>query len=209
MAGTVELSPFWRVTSADAEPEPSHGRYLLRIEKGSAFGSGAHPTTQLCLLAIGHLLRPDRPRPPEPAVLDVGTGSGILAIAAARLGCRVDAVDIDPTALESARRNAELNEVAPAIGFAVELPPPDRAYHLVVANILVSVLLDLAPALASRVERPGHLVLSGLVATDVPVVVARYRLLLPGATSHVHRREAWQLVRFSLPRETGKSSPDD
>lgn len=144
---------------------------VLRLDPGLAFGSGGHPTTQLCLewLAQADLtgLR----------VLDFGCGSGVLAIAAHLLGAaEVDAVDIDPQALTATRSNADFNEV-PATQLQTFLPeqlPSGQTYDLVVANILANPLVSLAPTLLERLAPGGHIVLSGLLETQQQAVAAAY-----------------------------------
>jgi ribosomal protein L11 methyltransferase len=150
----VEITPqFWIVPSWH-EP-PAHARHVIRLDPGLAFGTGTHPTTRMCLRWIaGH-------PPTGQRVLDYGCGSGILAIAAARFGAaQVDAVDIDPAAVQSAQANATANGVAVSTGL------PDAAsgqYGLVLANILATPLKMLAPLLCSLVLPAGRLVLSGIL----------------------------------------------
>lgn len=144
---------------------------VLRLDPGLAFGSGGHPTTQLCLewLAQADLtgLR----------VLDFGCGSGVLAVAAHLLGAaHVDAVDIDPQALTATRSNADFNAV-PAAELQTFLPeqlPEGQTYDLVVANILANPLVSLAPTLLERLRPSGYLVLSGLLETQQETVAAAY-----------------------------------
>ncbi len=149
----------------------------IEIEAALAFGTGHHGTTRGCLLALADELRTRRPR----AVLDVGTGTGILAFAAAKaLRSRVVAGDIDPVAVAVARDNARLNGIAPHlalyVGPGVRHPLADRArrFDVVFANILAKPLRLLAPSLARTVAAGGTLVLSGLLARDVPGVLSAY-----------------------------------
>ncbi|WP_349370180.1 50S ribosomal protein L11 methyltransferase [Salinarimonas sp.] len=150
----------------------------IEIEAALAFGTGHHGTTRGCLLALVDELKRRRPA----RVLDVGTGTGILAFAAAKaVKRRVVAGDIDPVAIAVARENARLNGVAPwldlYVGPGVRAPQADRArtFDLVFANILAKPLRRLAPTLARVVAPSGTLVLSGLLAQDVPGVLSAYR----------------------------------
>jgi ribosomal protein L11 methyltransferase len=139
------------------------GVVLLALDPGMAFGTGLHPTTRLCL---GLLERLDAAgRLAGARLLDVGSGSGILAIAAARLGAaEVRAVDPDPIAVEAttanARRNGVLRRVRAARGSVPTGSPP---FDVVLANLIASLLVDLAPALASELRPGGVLVASGIV----------------------------------------------
>jgi ribosomal protein L11 methyltransferase len=169
------------------------GTPILRIHPTSAFGDGTHETTQLCLLGLGHFLRTGfRPK----AVLDFGAGSGILAIAAASFGARVEAVEIDENASESARHNACLNGVADLIDFRTRLSEPSRPSSLVLANVVRKVLLDYATALCARQARDGKMILSGLLTTDVPEVLACYKPLLQPMAAQVYERREWRAVVF-------------
>lgn len=195
-SGDIILAPHWRVrchsfgVSAGAtDREPC----TIQVEAGPGFGNGSHETTQLCLLALGHLLRLG---PPEPRVLDFGAGSGILSVAAAKLGALVEAVEIDAAAREHARRVAELNGVSARVAIRGSLAEPAERFDLVVANILRSVLVDFAEALAVRTSPKGSLVLSGLVATDVPHILARYSGLFVRRTAQVYERGVWRAVLY-------------
>ena len=163
----------------------SHDRHAVRsndlaieIEAALAFGTGHHGTTRGCLLALAAELKRRRPG----AVLDVGTGTGILAFAAARaLRGRVVAGDLDPEAVRVARENARLNGVSPFLtlytgpGVRHALADRSRRFDVVMANILAKPLRRLAPTL-SRVVAPGGIViLSGLLVRDVPGVLTAYR----------------------------------
>ena len=149
----------------------------MEIEAALAFGTGHHGTTKGCLLALAEEFKRRRPR----HVLDVGTGTGILAIAAAKaLRRRIVAGDIDPEAVRVARGNARLNGVGGLIAFYAGAgvrhagaARPGR-FDLVTANILARPLMRLAPSLARVLAPGGTLILSGLLATDVPGVLAAY-----------------------------------
>jgi ribosomal protein L11 methyltransferase len=151
--GRVRVRPSW----IDAPPPP--GVVEVVLDPGMAFGTGTHPTTALCLAALSDLLGAR----PGASVLDVGTGSGLLAIAARKLGAgRVAGNDEDPVAVRVARENAERNGAALELtGAPVEAIP--GAFEVVVANILANVLVDLAPALAAKVAAGGVLLLSGIL----------------------------------------------
>jgi ribosomal protein L11 methyltransferase len=148
----------------------------IEIEAALAFGTGHHGTTRGCLLAFAGELKRRRPR----RVLDVGTGTGILAFAAAKALRRpVVAGDIDPVAIAVARGNARLNGVAAFLklyaGLGVRHPiARGRKFDLAFANILAKPLRALAPSLAAALETGGTLILSGLLARDVPGVLSAY-----------------------------------
>jgi ribosomal protein L11 methyltransferase len=159
----------WVVPSWHAPPQPEAINLLL--DPGQAFGTGAHPTTRLCLQWLDENLAPDA------AVLDYGCGSGILAIAAAKLGAaRAVGIDIDARAVTTARENAARNEVS--VQFFAADSPLDEAkqgrFDVCVANILANPLKVLAPLIA-RVTRPGGMiVLSGILRQQADDVVRAY-----------------------------------
>lgn len=155
------IVPNWE----DYAPQPDD--LMVRLEPGMAFGTGLHPTTRLCAQALEDLVRPgDR-------VLDVGTGSGILAVAAVRLGAaEVLGTEIDPVAVVAARENVVRNGVADRVRVIEAASPAGLGrWDIVVANILPHVLLDMAEALAGSVAPGGVLVLSGILDTRVAEVV--------------------------------------
>jgi ribosomal protein L11 methyltransferase len=156
--------PSWH----DAPKDPN--AVCLAVDPGLAFGTGSHPTTKLCMQWLE-----EHPDLASKTLLDYGCGSGILAIAAKRLGCG-DAlgVDIDPQAVISAKDNAERNEVT--VDF--RLPEEDLVHSqhdLVVANILANPLQVLAPALCQRIAPNGHIVLSGILERQAEEVIATYQ----------------------------------
>ncbi len=173
----------WIVPSWHAPPHP--GAVNVILDPGAAFGTGSHPTTRLCLAWLEHNLRPgDR-------VLDYGCGSGILAIAALKLGAGAAwAVDVDPLALQAARYNAERNAVPLAV-LDARSAVPGRA-RLTVANILANPLRMLAPILASHTQPGGAIALSGILEEQIPEVLADYS---PWATLGVAGRDSgWVLL---------------
>ncbi len=170
----------WIVPSWHESPDPAAINLIL--DPGMAFGTGSHPTTRLCLEWL------ERTVSPSCSVLDYGCGSGILAIAAARLGAgRVAGVDIDPQAVESARANAERNEVSAL--FADSAEPVAGEYDLVVANILSNPLRVLAPAICAHVRSGGCLALSGILREQAEEIIAIYAHWLPMEVADT--REDW------------------
>lgn len=155
----------WIVPSWHAAPDPT--AINLVLDPGLAFGTGSHPTTRLCLEWLIENVAPGI------SVLDYGCGSGILAIAAKKLGAGDTAgVDIDPVALEAARANAARNTVA--IRLLPSDAPLEEAFDRVVANILTNPLKLLAPVLNARLKRGGRMALSGVLETQAEQVIAAY-----------------------------------
>jgi ribosomal protein L11 methyltransferase len=148
--------------------EAPAGTTAIALDPGLAFGTGSHPTTRLCLAWLAESLVAGE------SVLDYGCGSGILAIAAMKLGAgEAVGTDVDPQALRASVDNARANRVA--IRFVLPDALPMRAFDLVVANILANPLILLAPALAARVRPHGRLVLSGILDSQAGDVVDAYR----------------------------------
>jgi ribosomal protein L11 methyltransferase len=175
----VRAGRVWVYGSHVAEPPPPNTIPLL-IEANVAFGTGRHETTKLCLLALQELARRRR----FGRILDLGCGSGLLALAAARLwpAARIVASDLDPASIRVARENARLNGVAPGgiafdvgAGYAAPAVRRGAPYDLVVANILAGPLMAMATETA-RATAPGGLVLlSGLLVGQEQAVRARHR----------------------------------
>lgn len=147
------------------------GVAVIQLDPGLAFGSGLHPTTQLCLEAMACL-----PELPGANVLDFGCGSGVLAVGALLLGAtRADGVDHDPQALVATTDNAAYNGVA--AGMNVFMPgelPSQLRYEVVVANILANPLIELANELSARLLPGGTLILAGLLAQQADAVIEAY-----------------------------------
>lgn len=156
----------WIVPTWHEAPDPQAINLIL--DPGMAFGTGSHPTTRLCLQWLWE-------HPPRgQSVLDYGCGSGILAIAAARLGAAaVTGVDIDTQALEAARHNAGANGVA-ALRLLHSGEALSEEFDCVVANILTNPLCVLAPLLAARVRPGGRIILSGVLESQAEQVISAY-----------------------------------
>jgi ribosomal protein L11 methyltransferase len=180
----------WIVPSWHAVPDPA--AISLVLDPGLAFGTGSHPTTQLCLDWLCGQVAPGA------SVLDYGCGSGILALAAAKLGAgRVVGVDIDRNALTATRDNAERNGVTLTLRHSEE--PLDERFDIVVANILTNPLCLLAPLLAGRVAAGGRLALSGVLAQQADQVIAAYApyvALKVGA-----EQDGWVRLESALPAQ--------
>lgn len=170
----------WIVPSWHTAPDPD--AIVLVLDPGMAFGTGSHPTTRLCLEWL------ERNVSPGVSLLDYGCGSGILAIAAARLGADdVLGVDIDPQAVSAAKSNAERNEVS--AHFADSAGEIKGQFDIVVANILSNPLKALAPAICSHARPGGKLALSGILAEQTEELIAAYAPWIPLAVADT--REGW------------------
>ncbi|MBU6436763.1 MAG: 50S ribosomal protein L11 methyltransferase [Betaproteobacteria bacterium] len=170
----LSIVPSWH----DAPPT----ELTIALDPGVAFGTGSHPTTHLCLQWLCEHA------PQALSVLDYGCGSGILAIAAAKLGARaVLAVDIDPNAVQATQDNAARNAVT--LEAALPQASQGRRFDVVLANILSSPLKVLAPLLAAQVQPGGMLVLSGILERQADELIAHYA---PHAALSLWRaREGW------------------
>jgi ribosomal protein L11 methyltransferase len=182
--GRFFIHPGW-------ERPPADGSLSVRIDPGQAFGTGLHPTTRLCLSEMDGLL-------PVQSLLDVGCGSGILAIAAARCGVpRVLAVDNDPQACRVTEQNLQLNDVGRQVSLVCAEPGSvTGTFELIVANILSSVLVPIAPLLAGLLLKNGTLLLSGLLHEEEGGVVDCY---IKAGFEHVssQHEEEWCLLRLA------------
>ncbi|MBS4047564.1 MAG: 50S ribosomal protein L11 methyltransferase [Alphaproteobacteria bacterium] len=193
----VHAGRFFLYGAHDAGQIPP-GRLGILLDAGLAFGTGRAPSTYGCLQAIDDLCRVRAPR----NMLDMGTGSGVLAMAAAKAGARaVLAADIDPVATDVTRDNVKLNGLSQRVAAITASRPDDPRltaagpYELVVANILAGPLCHMATGLARLVASNGHLVLSGLLAKEERLIVARYRATGLTLARRIPR-EGWHTLVF-------------
>lgn len=166
------ITPHWIVQPVDDETPAPHGVGRIRIRPTLAFGDGAHVSTRLAAQAVErfclHL--------PGASVMDVGTGTGILAMVAALSGARtVLALDVDAVALAAAQENAALNGLSEAIGFEDAAYDVDSGYDLVVANLEPRTLIEEAPRLALRARMARELLLTGFLSEQAALVEQRFR----------------------------------
>ncbi len=179
-----------RPTWSDARAAP--GLIEIVLDPGMAFGTGLHPTTQQCVEALSTIALDGK------GVLDVGTGSGILAIAAAKRGATpVVAVDNDPLAVEAARENTERNGVLVPVALASAVDVPGR-FDIVIANIVSPVLQLIAPDLVARLAPGGMLIAAGISAPSEPQTRAAF--VKAGLKTLVDRTQRDDWVGLALKR---------
>jgi ribosomal protein L11 methyltransferase len=184
--GRIVVVPSW------LEHTPRPGQIPILLDPGRAFGTGHHESTRLCMAAMEPIITPGT------SVLDVGTGSGILAIAAVLLGATpVLGIDIDPIAVDVARENAEENGVADRIRLEPGVLTADHEgrYKLVIANINRDANAALAPVFAAITEPGGMLILSGFLAEDAPVITGAMTAAGFALAEKRHERD-WCMLGF-------------
>jgi len=174
------------------------GDLVIEIDPGMAFGTGAHPTTRMCLESLERICFNESGGKLPDTVLDVGTGSGVLSIAAALMGAsHITAVDIDPEAVLVTQENLALNGVADLVhASTTDLGLLTESYGVVLANILAEELVRLSAQLTARIAPGGWLILSGILSEKVQFVSASF----PGLTPVASPAEAeWSCLTFRKP----------
>ncbi|MCA9538097.1 MAG: 50S ribosomal protein L11 methyltransferase [Myxococcales bacterium] len=183
------------IVEADETPVPA-GRRALRIAAGSAFGEGAHPTTALCVEALEAWRAAHAP---PPSALDVGTGTGVLALVVVALGVpRVRAIDIDGLARAAARRHAAQNGMAEHIAVAETLPPVQETQGLIVANLPPGPLLALSAEMRARLAPGGALIVSGFATAQIEAITAAFA---PLAATAQATRDGFACLVLTSPEE--------
>ena len=184
----IVIRPTWA-------PSPIQTPYDILIEPKMAFGTGSHETTRGCLISIRELFQPGW------RMLDVGTGSGILAILAAEMGALyLKAVDYDIVAVENCRENFPLNGVnipCDILHGSIETASNDNPYDMVCANIIRSAILPMLPQLISATRKSGWLLLSGLLVSDESIITNALKSQDQSAFS-IHREGEWLTYRVQV-----------
>lgn len=188
----IVIKPSWE----DFAPEA--GDLVIELDPKQAFGTGTHPTTQLCLRSLETILQGHH----HPLVFDVGTGSGILAVAAVLLGAKaVLACDTDPVAVAATEENALLNGVAEAVrAFVGGIETLPGTCDVLVVNILAEVVAEIAPAIAERVRPGGDVVASGIIRERQALVEAAFEAV-GLATLRVEYQGEWVVIEARKPED--------
>jgi len=201
LAGRILVKPGWSKRKARGN------QVEVILDPGLAFGTGQHPTTAFCLEQISSYSRPA----PRQSLLDLGTGSGILAIAAARLGyAPILALDFDPEAVQVAKRNAQRNRVAGKVTVKQAdvrrlSRSPRRRFDLICANLLADLLLSERDRIVAQLNPDGRLVVAGILRKEFEEMVKSYEaagLCLRGKQS----KKEWSSAVFEWPRPNCRSA---
>lgn len=192
----IVIKPTWERFS------PSGRDIVIEIDPGMAFGTGQHASTRMCLEAIEDILLKDR-SVERRHVLDVGTGTGILGIACAKLDAeKVLCVDIDKKAVEIARENVKINQVDDRVEIRdCDVATLTESFHLIVANLTAKMLIKLRPHLIRRLLPGGYLVISGIIEQNRPDIESHF----PGDSFTIHRlitEKEW--LCYVLRKEGGR-----
>lgn len=191
----IVIKPTWESYQSAAD------EIIIEIDPGQAFGTGHHVTTSSCLEAIEANLTP------QTSVLDLGTGTGILAIAAAKLGAReILGLDIDSTAVEAAQANAALNGVAGEIDFLQGnlVADVEQNYDLVVANILPHIILELIPNLKKVMDKDSTFILSGIVVEkldEIKHALAENGFVINNVIQKSEENDDWVTITGTIDNE--------
>lgn len=191
--GTVGAHSVGRITVAPPWVKVDSAEHIVRIEPAMAFGTGEHATTRLCLSLMQTVIRPGD------TVADLGSGSAVLAIAAAKLGARsVAAIEIDPDATSNAEENVTRNDVRATVhlfeGDAAALLPLIAPVRVVIANILSSVILDMLPVIARSLAPDGEAIFSGIMLDEREMMLSRLSDAGWRATAEKSEEEWWSAV---------------
>ena len=194
VTATLVIRPPWEEYAAQP------GETVITIYPGMAFGTGRHASTLLCLRALEQVWEARPPAAGSPwQVLDVGTGTGILALTAARYGAEVLAIDLDPEAVAAALENVRLNDLMDRVWVEeTPLAALRQQFGLILANITAPDLLQLAEALTARLLSDGVLIISGFLTEDASRLSARYQALGLHQTGFL-TQEDWGALIFRRP----------
>jgi ribosomal protein L11 methyltransferase len=196
----IDLAPCWEIRPPHLASDPiKKGYHRMILNPGAGFGTGTHETTQLCLEAFS-----TDQNLKGLNVLDFGSGSGVLSIAAALLGAKVCGVEVDEMAIENAKDNADFNSLSPArIHFYKtldSLPSDIQYFDLILANILKPILLQYSNEIASRLSPKSGLILSGLIEKDVDEVVETFQPLLGGRAPKIKQKNEWFALVWNIEK---------
>jgi ribosomal protein L11 methyltransferase len=207
----IEISDEWVVYPPWKKDEKNDSsKRIIWINPGAGFGTGTHETTQGCLrflfqIAELRLETEKSGRLNGQRVLDFGSGSGILAIAAGVLGAQVDAVEIDLLAIDNAVENSKLNQVENQVRYLTDLQDKvleGQQYDVVLANILRPILLDFSAELMKKTRLGGTLIFSGLIESDVPLVLEAYDALAKARGEQIQSQvlslNEWRAILIQL-----------
>ena len=201
----VEVPPNWFIIppwrSKDEDVVKS-SRLKMIVNPGAGFGTGTHPTTQLCLQLLSEMAKTTDFK--NILALDFGSGSGILTVATAILGGECLGCEIDELANDNAKENATLNGVLEQVKFQKELPGALPIFNLLIANILKPILLEFGPKLIERLEKGGSVILSGLIEKDLKEILPFYQKLLgPEYSYQVLSLDEWRAIYWKKSGGSG------